>query len=262
MRLTSVHARITVVAILAATFFLGFVGTAIAGPRVVATTPWTAAFAMAAGVDADDIHVLAPYEMQHPPEYELRATDVALIGDADFVIFAGYEAMMERLRRAVDGDGPVLIQIRTDHRLSTITASVMAIAEAAGTVAVARQNIAQIDAFLSDWRASVPPAARELRVITHAVQQAILAELQIPVVATFGPGPLQARQIGELTAADPELVVDVWHNRSAAPLRETIPGAVFVELINFPGRDGTRTLMDVLRHKRAELDRAIAAALE
>lgn len=262
MRLTSPRARFTpVVAILASTFLLCFAGNAVAAPSVVATTPWTAAFALAAGVDANDIHVLAPYEMQHPPEYELRASDIALIGDADFVIFAGYEAMMERLRRAVDG-GPALVQIQTDHRLSTIRASVMAIAEAAGTVTVARQNIAEIEAFLADWRAGIPPAARDLRVIAHAFQQAILSELQIPVIATFGPGPLQARQIGALTEANPDLVVDVWHNRSAAPLRETIPGAVFVDLINFPGRDGTRTLLDVLRHKRAELDRALAAALE
>ena len=263
MRLTFPRARIApVVAVLASALFFCLAGNLAAAPSVVATTPWTAAFAMAAGVDPGDIHVIAPYELQHPPEYELRATDIALIEDADFMIFAGYEAMVARMRTAIDGDTPVLIQIQTDHSMATIEASVMRIAEAVGIVSVARQNIARIESFLADWRASIPAASRELRVIAHAFQRAILGELGIPVVGTFGPGPLQARQIGELTDAGPDLIVDVWHNPAAGPLRETLPAAEFVALINFPGRDGTRTLIDVLRHKRAELDRALAAALD
>lgn len=227
------------------------------GPRVVATTPWTAAFALAAGVR--DVHVLAPYEMRHPPEYELRATDVVRAQNADLLVFGGYEAMMSRLRDAIGGDSPRMVQIRTDHARITIAESVMTIAQLTGTVADARANVAEIVAFLDDWRAEIARSGLyDLPVVVHAFQQPIVRELGIEPVGVFGPGPLSARQIGELTGSRPALVIDVWHNESAGPLRETVPDAVFVSLINFPGRDGTRTLMDVLRHKRRTLADAVA----
>ncbi|TVQ40794.1 MAG: hypothetical protein EA384_01930 [Spirochaetaceae bacterium] len=230
--------------------------TAQESPRVVATTPWTAAFVLAAGVR--DVHILAPYEMRHPPEYELRATDVVRAQNADLLVFGGYEAMMGRLREAIGGDSPQMVQIRTDHARETITESVMAIAHHAGTVATARANVAEIIAFLDDWRAEIARSrAYDVPVVVHAFQQAIVRELGIEPVGVFGPGPLSARQISELTQSRPALVVDVWHNESAGPLRETVPDAVFVSLINFPGRDGTRTLMEVLQHKRRTLAEAV-----
>ena len=64
-------------------------------PAVVASTAWTAAFGYAAG--AETIHVLAPYEMRHPPEYELKPSDIAVLSQADFVIYAGYERMAEKI---------------------------------------------------------------------------------------------------------------------------------------------------------------------
>lgn len=226
-------------------------------PRVVATTPWTAAFAYAAGVE--ELSVLASYEMRHPPEYELRATDIVRVQQADFVIFAGYEAMIGRLRDAIGGPKPALVQIATDHRLSTIEASVMKIAEAAGSVEVARRSIAEIREFVAEWREEVAGSRiGSVRVIAHVHQKPILDELGIETAGVFGPGPLSARQIADLTESGATLVVDVWHNESAAPLRETMPNAVFVSLINFPGRDGTRTLLDVLKHTRSALAEALA----
>ncbi|TVQ28511.1 MAG: ABC transporter substrate-binding protein [Spirochaetaceae bacterium] len=253
-----VHIRSRAAALLLACLFFGVAARAFATdePRVVATTPWTAAFALAAGVET--VHVLAPYEMQHPPEYELRASDVVRVQNADLLVFGGYEAMMSRLRDAIGGDSPQTLQIATDHSGATITESVLAIARITGTEVQARQNIAELLAFLDDWRRTEAAARlREVPVVVHAFQQAILRELGVEPVGVFGPGPLSARQIGELTQAGPAVVIDVWHNESAGPLRETIPGAIFVSLINFPGRDGTRTLMDVLQHKRSALTGAI-----
>ncbi|TVR05831.1 MAG: ABC transporter substrate-binding protein [Spirochaetaceae bacterium] len=227
------------------------------GPRVVATTPWTAAFALAAGVR--DVHVLAPYEMRHPPEYELRATDVARVQNADLLVFGGYEAMMSRLRDAIGRDSPRMVQIRTDHARTTIAESVMTIALETGTVPAARANVAEIVAFLDDWRAEIARSrVHDVPVVVHAFQQAIARELGIEPVGVFGPGPMSARQISELTQRRPALMVDVWHNEAAGPLRETVPDAVYVSLMNFPGRDGTRTLMDVLQHKRRALAEAVA----
>lgn len=224
--------------------------------HVVATTPWTAAFALAAG--ADHVDVLAPYDMQHPPEYELRATDIGRARNADLLIYAGYEAMMGRIGSALGEAAPDMLQIQTDHAQATIEASVMAIAEELGTEEVARARVAELIDFLDEWRGEIDRrGADDLTVITHAFQAPILRELGIEPVGVFGPGPLSAGQIDQLSRRNPDLVVDVWHNQSAAPLRETVPEAEFVALINFPGRDGTRTLMDVLAHKRLTLGAAL-----
>ncbi len=224
--------------------------------QVVATTPWTAAFALAAG--ADHVDVLAPYDMQHPPEYELRATDIGRARNADLLIYAGYEAMMGRIGSALGEAAPEMLQIRTDHARVTIETSVMAIAKELGTEETARARLAEIIEFLDAWRGEIERrGADDLTVITHAFQAPILQELGIEPAGVFGPGPLSAGQIGELTRHNPALVVDVWHNQSAQPLRETVPEAEFVALINFPGRDGTRTLMDVLAHKRLTLGAAL-----
>ncbi|MBE0655475.1 MAG: hypothetical protein IH594_16860, partial [Bacteroidales bacterium] len=63
---------------------------------IIATNSWTAAYALAAGVD--DVTVLAPYEMVHPSEYEMRPGDIARIEKADLVIYAGYEVMIDQIK--------------------------------------------------------------------------------------------------------------------------------------------------------------------
>ena len=237
-------------------FFVSGALSAQTPPRVVATTPWTAAFAMAAGVR--DVHVLAPYDLRHPPEYELRATDVVRVQGADLLVFGGYEAMMGRLRAAIGGDSPQMLQIPTDHSRATLNSSIMTIAELTGTVDQAEANLAELMAFIDDWRAEIDATGLSNRTVAvHAFQQAIVRELGITPDVLFGPGPLSARQIDEITRLQPALVIDVWHNESATPLRETHPEAVFVSLINFPGRDGTRSLQEVLQHKRAALTEAV-----
>ena len=61
------------------------------GITILATNSWTAAFAKMAGVDSAGmiIQQLAPADMEHPPEYELKPSDVKIIRDADLLIYAG-----------------------------------------------------------------------------------------------------------------------------------------------------------------------------
>ena len=54
----------------------------------VASTTWTAAFADLAGVD--EITVIAPATLRHPPEYELVPSDIVTIQNARFFVSAGY----------------------------------------------------------------------------------------------------------------------------------------------------------------------------
>lgn len=210
---------------------------------IVASTSWTAAFALTAG--ADTVSVLAPYEVSHPPEYVLRPSDIVTLSGAEVVIYAGYELMVERLLESVATDS-VLLPIATLHNYQTIEAGVLAIAEALGTTESAEANLARIRSYLASWREELNRSLPESHVAAvHVHQRALAVELGLNVAATFGPGPLSARQIDEISKLDPVLVVDNIHNPIATPLGETTE-AVIVAWRNFPGADGARTLLDLL----------------
>lgn len=221
--------------------------------QVVATTAWTAAFAEAAG--AGDVRLLAPYEMQHPSEYELRPSDIAIITGAQFVIYAGYEGMVRKIKEAIGPDSPQLIQINTTYDLKTIGESIMQIAERLGTQAKALSSIREIEDFVSEWRQELEQQGLAgSPVIVHAFQVPLLKELGAKIAGVFGPAPLEARQIKELSDTAAVLIVDNWHNEVGKPLQESLGGVPVARFINFPGSAGTRSLLDVLAKNRETLN--------
>ena len=226
-------------------------------PDVIATTSWTAAFALAAG--ADDVHVLAPYALRHPAEYELKPSDIALISDAGYIIYAGYEVMAGKIQESIDQNGPELIHIATDYSMATIRQSVMKIARILGTTDKAQRNIEQIETFIGEWRQElVPFELTDRAVIAHVFQKPLLDELGARIAGVFGPAPVEARQIAELSDKDAALVVDNWHNDVGKPLRNTMKDVPQVIFLNFPGEEDTRTLIDVLKFNRRELGKVLA----
>lgn len=223
---------------------------------VLATTPWTAAFARVAG--AEEVDLLAPYEMRHPPEYELRATDLARIEAADLVVYAGYERMMERLQRALGDANVSSVQITTVHTMEVIEESVTKIAEALGTEEAARRNLSEIRSFFDSWQEELESLGLGRRpVIVHRFQGALMESLGVNIAGTFGPGPLEAQQIVRLSESEAVLIVDNWHNQVAGPLTETMQGVPVVSFVNFPGHAGTRTMADVLSYNRRQLREAL-----
>lgn len=240
--------------LIALTFAL-LAATSALAQQVVASTAWTGAFASAAG--AEDIAVLAPFDLAHPPEYELRPSDIRTIANADLVIYAGYENMVERLLEAAGGGEATALQIQTVHSLPVLTSSIMAIAKELGTEAEASATLDSIRELFSAWRVEVAGYALGARpVAVHFHQQALARELGMNVVAVFGPAPLEAREIDEITKAEPVLIIDNGHNPVAAPIAETTEAPVAV-WYNFPGIDGTRTLFDIFELNRRRLARAM-----
>jgi len=219
------------------------------GPEVIATTSWTASFAEVAGLE--DIRILAPYELQHPPEYEMTPGDIKDISRARMIIYAGYEVMMERLKEAASADAR-LVQITTVNTWPVISESVRLIAEAAGTEDTAEANLEAIEKFFADWRAELAPY-RQTPVIVHQFLAGLAKNLGLTVAGTYGPAPLEAKQLKELSESGATVIIDNWHTDVGAPLLEIMPEAKIATLINFPGKDGTRTLMDVLEYSRREL---------
>jgi hypothetical protein len=223
--------------------------------RVIATNSWTAALASAAG--ATTIVTLAPTDLRHPAEYELKPSDIAALDGADLIVYTGFEVMAQKLADAAGSRKIRLLKIDADYSLATLRASLSAIAAATGTEDVARQNISVLEKFMTSWEDELRAAkVSGAPILVHAFQQPLMAELGFTIRGVFGPAPLEAAQITKLSKENVRLVVDNWHNEDAAPLKETMKGAAFASLINFPGPAGTRSLLDVLIEDRARLKAA------
>jgi hypothetical protein len=222
--------------------------------RVVATTSWVSAFIRTAGFTGP-ITVLAPFELQHPPEYELKPSDIQAVADADLVVYAGYERMVDRLRESAGGAKPKLLQIATDHSLKTIRSSVRLIADALGTTAKAEENLRALEAYFEAWRQELASAGLAgAPILGHVMHKPLLEELGFRIVGVFGPGPLEAARIRDLSALGTGLIADNAHAPVATPLQETVKDPRYVALINFPAAD--ISVEDILADDRARLAEA------
>ncbi len=97
----------------------------------MATNSWTAAFAAAAG--AADIVTIAPSDLRHPAEYELKPSDVAALQNADLIVYTGFEVMAKKLADAAGSQSIRMLQIDADYSLATMRSSILAIADLLGT---------------------------------------------------------------------------------------------------------------------------------
>ena len=111
--------------------------------RVVATNTWTAALVTAAG--AAQVVTLAPGDLRHPAEYELRPSDVMLLKGADLIVYTGFEAMAKKLASAASDGGIKMLQVDADYSLVTMRKSIVAIAAVLGTEAKARKSVADLE---------------------------------------------------------------------------------------------------------------------
>ncbi len=219
---------------------------------VVATNSWTAAFAKAAG--ARNIVVLAPFEMQHPSEYELRAVDIPVVVHARLIIFGGYETMVQRLQSGMDLKQEVLLKIDTDYSMVTIEKSVMEIAQRLGTEKEALQNIDSIRQTIAEAKAALEQSGMNFTpVLVNYFQQSIVRELGFEIAAVFGPAALEAGDIEKMSKPVSRLIVDNEHNPVGLPLSRTKPEVKYLQLLNFPGKHQTVTLQDVIRYNVRQL---------
>jgi zinc transport system substrate-binding protein len=219
---------------------------------VVATNAWTAAYALAAG--ASDVRMLTPYEMIHPSEYELRPGDITHLNNAEVVIYAGYEIMMGHIRTGLKIPDEKMLQIYTSYKMNEIEESVMLIAARLGTEELALKNLAEIRKSLENSRQLVAEQGLEQeKAVVHFFQQSFISEVGIEILAVYGPGPPEPRQILEVTRTDATLIIDNAHNPSGGALRETMGGAYYILLLNFPGLYGTKTIEDVIEYNTKQL---------
>jgi zinc transport system substrate-binding protein len=219
---------------------------------VVATTAWTAAYAETAG--AKEIIILAPFEMEHPSEYELRPGDIPNIMNAELMVYAGYEVMTDRLKKGLDLPQEKLLLVNTDYRYETIEQSVMKIAEHLGTEDIARDNLFALRKALDDGRSIVREKKMSGKpVMVHRFQSSIVRELGLTPTVFFGPSAPEASEIAGAAKKEVFMIIDNFHNPVGQPLKEVLSDKKYVQFLNFPGLKGTKTLTDVIRYNISQI---------
>ncbi len=237
-------------------FFTVLTGLGAEDFQVVATTEWTAAFCRAAGLE--EVRVLAPASLQHPADYELKPSDIPALMEADLIVYAGYEAMMGRIRSQLAGSDTQMLQIITAYAPPVMEKSIRDIAGAGGSETAAEANILKIREALAEARRMTAEAGLAgAAAVVHKYQIPFARAAGLNVVKEFGPAPPGPRLIAEAAQTGAVLVIDNIHNPVSAPIREVLENAAAVELINFPGTGNTRTLEDVISYNTRTLMAAL-----
>lgn len=206
------------------------------GPAVVASTSWVAAFAKMAG--ATDVTVIAPNNIQHPPDYDPKPSDLAKVGDADFILLAGFEGFAKRLKEAAGSDAKV-DTVTPDYDPKKLSAEVLRLAGVLGTdKAVAQKNIA-------DYTTAYEKASAEVKDALGGSDQTVVAQMFVAnwagfagleVAGTYGPEPTTPGKAAELAKLKPTAVFENSHMGGGADVVAATE-ATKVDLINFPGDD-------------------------
>lgn len=217
---------------------------------MVASTSWAGAFAIAAG--ATNVTLVAPASVPHAPDYDPKPSDLAKVGSADYVLYAPFDSFASRLREAAGGHAKT-VELNLENTPKTIHSEVTRLAQMFGTTAQATHWLATFDQRYAELSAQIK--ATEPQPAPSAVAQAFMAYwgefAGLPVKGTYGPEPVTAGQLAQLTALHPALVLDNAHQ----PSNPDIPGARTVELINFPAAD--LNLLSVFEENSRRLTAAV-----
>lgn len=205
------------------------------GPVVVATTTWQGAFASAAG--AEDVVVIVPNDVQHAPEYEPTASDLAAVADADFVLFSPFEPFAEQITEAAGADAET-IEVDLDNDVETIDTEVGRLAETFDTVEAAEEWLQEFDRererITDELREQWPDGEQPVAVAqVYATWAAELAGVEL--TDTYGPDQLSPGDVADLTGVEPDLVFENTHMSAGRVLPDS--DALQVGVVNYPGED-------------------------
>lgn len=220
-------------------------------PRVLASTAWTAAIAEAAG--AQNVDLLAPFELRHPPEQDFRPSDITRALAADVIVWGGYEAFVSQLVAAAGIPQERVLQIPTQNAPDHLIDLTRDLAARWGTEERQREweaGFRQLTDSIYAQAQAHNVSGQRVVVVGHMVP--FVTWLGYEIVGTFGFDEMTPARIHALASLEPDLIIDVWHNPTAEAIAEAA-GVPYILLINFPGKDGTRNLRDVFIHNAREL---------
>ena len=232
--------------------FLGFPFASMAQEVVVASTSLAGAIAKAAG--AREVRVLTPDGLRHPPEYELKPSDLVRFEAAKVVVYGGYERMVSKLLETSRNKSMTAIQIDTGTSPENLVAQARKIA---GVLKTEKEEQAWEVRFLENVngiqkRLSVFSGKRA---VVHLQAQPFARWAGLATVGVIRPGELTPRAIADAVSQSPDLVVDILHMPVAKVMAENAK-CKYVQVINFPGVENTKTLEDIFEYNATQLTKA------
>jgi hypothetical protein len=219
---------------------------------VVATTSLTAAIARAAG--AKEIKILTPPGQKHPPEYDLKPSDLLKIEGAAVVIYGGYEKMVSRLLETSKSKGIQAIQISTETSPENLVAQARKISKVLKSEKEEETWEQKFLQELAGMEKKLSPYAGK-RAVVHPFAQPFAKWARLSIVQVIRQGELTPRVIAQAMENAPDVVVDVLHFPAARVIAENAK-CKYVQVINFPGINETSSLEDIFKYNSAELVKA------
>jgi zinc transport system permease protein len=233
-------------------FFLNFPSSTLAQEAVVASTSLSGAIAKAAG--AKEVRVIVSTEMRHPPEYELKPSDLLKFEGARVVIYGGYERMVSKVLETSKSKNILAIQIDTDTSRENLISQARKISKVLGTEKEERVWEEKFLEKLKELQKKIRPYSGK-RAVVHRFAQPFAQWAGLQVVQIVSPGELTPKVIGDAVSRNPELVVDIYHFPIAQVIAENAR-CKYIQIINFPGVDHTRSLEDIFEYNVIHLIRA------
>ncbi len=217
---------------------------------VVASTSWTGAIAEAAG--ADEVRILAPFELKHPPEYDYRPSDIAQLRSARLLVYGGYEPFVKKLAVAAGFPREKMIVIVTSNDPDNLKKQARLLSEKMGT----QKREAVWEKALDKALADIQKQAKRnnisrKRVLVQKYQVPVVKWLGFDVIGVFNADELSPNKVMEYARMKPDMVIDNFHNPQGKPIAE-IAKCDYVALINFPSAN-VRSLIELLKENAARL---------
>lgn len=220
---------------------------------VVVTTSLTGALARAAG--ATDVRVLTPPDVLHPPEYELRPSDLTKLDGARVVVYAGYERMVRRLVDTSRSKDVTVIQVDTTTTPDNLVNQARKIALALHTEGTEKAWERGFLKKLAGLKERLAPISGK-KAIVHFQAQGFAGWAGLSIVQVIMPGEISAKAVADSVAKRPDIVVDIVHMPVAKVIADNTK-CPYAELINFPGVDRTATLEDIFEYNTAQVLKAL-----
>jgi zinc transport system substrate-binding protein len=222
---------------------------AAAQDTVVVSTSLAGAIARAAG--AREIRDLTAGNMGHPPEYDLKPSDVLKFEGANLVLYGGYEKMVPKLLETSRNKNLLALQIDTTTSPENLMIQARRIAGILKTEGEERAWEERFLGVLNDLQRRLSAYSGKRAVVSfHAQPFSRWAGLNM--IQVIPPGELTPKSIADAIARKPDLVVDVLHFPVAKIIAENAR-CRYVQVINFPGIDKTVTLEDIFQYNTDQL---------
>lgn len=230
-------------------WILNFSSPASAQEAVVASTSLSGAIAKAAG--AKEVRVIVSSEMRHPSEYDLKPSDLLKFEGAKVVIYGGYERTVPKLLETCKNKNILAIQINTDTSPENLISQARKISEVLKTGEQEQVWEKKFLDKLKEFQKKIHPFSGK-RAIVHRFAQPFAQWAGLQVIQIVSPGELTPKVIGDAIAKNPEVVVDIYHVPVAQVIAENAR-CKYVQVINFPGIENTKTLEDIFQYNSNQL---------